>query len=373
MKDLYKRLGVSELASPDAIRKAIASSDCSPEDKIAASEILLNPGQRKVYDRTRSTLKRLGILRARLNLNNARFWKQHNYDDFTFQVAHGDSTDVKKGKQFINWKLSFAFTLLLLLLYIFFAYDTDNDRQRSTRQTSNNQSYGAPASRASMAGNVGEVPEEVYLYANVPKLNVRSGASAASSVIGQLVRFETVISERNLLKDAWIKIRHEGMEGYVARKYLSTGQGEKAKYQYCSRSLVRPPNGYIFKQVRTGDHSIVVKSSPLSTPTDAVVKLRDINGRTVLSFFVRKGEEARITTVPEGKYKFQFAAGNNYSRTCGYFLDDMVSSSGHTFDDFSTSISGNYMYATIAEYTLYRVANGNFSTRTISNENFIAD
>ena len=86
MKDLYKQLGVDELAGEGDVRVAL-SAVADPATREAAEFILLDPRRRAVYDRNRRVLATVGRLRANLGLNLTRFWSRARFADFTIDLA----------------------------------------------------------------------------------------------------------------------------------------------------------------------------------------------------------------------------------------------------------------------------------------------
>jgi hypothetical protein len=85
MRDLYKRLNVTESATDPELRTAVAAAD--PSTREAAETILLQPKRREVYDRNRRVLSTVGRLRANLGLNLTRFWPRNRFADFTTDLT----------------------------------------------------------------------------------------------------------------------------------------------------------------------------------------------------------------------------------------------------------------------------------------------
>jgi hypothetical protein len=85
MRDLYKRLGVTESATEPQLRTAVASAEAST--RADAEFVLLDPVRRGVYDRNRRVLATIGRLRASLGLNLSRFWPRARFADFTHELA----------------------------------------------------------------------------------------------------------------------------------------------------------------------------------------------------------------------------------------------------------------------------------------------
>ena len=91
-----------------------------------------------------------------------------------------------------------------------------------------------------------------------------------------------------------------------------------------------------------------------------VVKLKDSSGTTIISFFVREGETARIG-IP-GKYLYAyFAMGDTWYGEKDLFGEDTSYSMDEEGCDYS-------QYT--LEYTLSYVDNGNFSETPIDSEDF---
>jgi hypothetical protein len=105
--------------------------------------------------------------------------------------------------------------------------------------------------------------------------------------------------------------------------------------------------------------------------SDAVVKLRDVAGHTVLSFYVSAGAEVSINSVPEGTFTIEFATGRGFSPACGYFLSDMASSRFVDPETFETQFQGDYRYTSVLEITLNPVVGG--AARTVSTDDTVFD
>jgi hypothetical protein len=83
-----------------------------------------------------------------------------------------------------------------------------------------------------------------------------------------------------------------------------------------------------------GEHRLVVRNA---TGRDVVVRLKTPNGRTLLAFFVSADSTTTINGIPDGTFRAVFAAGQDYSRACGVFLDDMQAFIVPTAQVFQTS------------------------------------
>ena len=78
MKDLYHKLEVEPTATRDEIAAAFEQQ---PELK-AYSAILLDDEKRPLYDQVHKTLKTIGTLRFRLDLDKSDTWFIQRYPDF---------------------------------------------------------------------------------------------------------------------------------------------------------------------------------------------------------------------------------------------------------------------------------------------------
>jgi len=120
-----------------------------------------------------------------------------------------------------------------------------------------------------------------------------------------------------------------------------------------------PVNGKILIGPRfgsEGNSKITVHASS----NHCVVKLKDQNGSTVLSFFVRANESVTLNVPPKILYAY-FAEAREW-----YGMFDNFGEETHYSKDTQTLDFSNYTY----EYTLYEVANGNLSLTEIDAESF---
>lgn len=96
------------------------------------------------------------------------------------------------------------------------------------------------------------------------------------------------------------------------------------------------------------------------------IKLVDYyTNKTVVTIFIRAGENTKVE-VPTGSYKIKYATGKIWYGESDLFGHDTHYSSSEERLDFSVS----YGYVNGKQLTLYKVANGNFSTKNIKAEDF---
>ena len=209
----------------------------------------------------------------------------------------------------------------------------------------------------------------VTKHVTIDSLNVRSGPGTSFEPIGRLRKYDTVTL---LSSDSsgWGRVQiPNGKTGYVAVSYLGSGSGASAREEWCRQNAgQRPRNGEILKLAYRGPHSLTVRNAP---GDDAVVKLKDRNDRTVVAMYVGSGQTATTDSVPEGSFRIVYASGAEYSRACGYFLEDLEVSKAETSASFRTTEDAIYRYTAANELTLYRVNDGNLHTEQASLDEFL--
>lgn len=109
--------------------------------------------------------------------------------------------------------------------------------------------------------------------------------------------------------------------------------------------------------------------------SDAVVFLVSFSGKKVRHVYIKKGEHFKMIQIPGGKYIIRVYQGNFWNAEkyngdnapYGGFMEDVSMSKSDRNDpfDYPYPKSGRYYEY---EVTLYKVANGNFSTEHISEE-----
>ena len=206
-------------------------------------------------------------------------------------------------------------------------------------------------------------------HVKVDALNLRTGPGSGYDPVIKLRKFQDV----DLVADArggWAQVRTKsGTVGFVAAQYLAYGSGQAAEREWCRANAgTRPFNGEILLQRSRGPHKLIIKNEPWH---DAIFKLKDRRGRTVLSFYIRGSETATVAAVPGGSFAAIYATGAGYSRQCGYFLDDLAVRKLDESADFTTTEIYPARYNTVLSYTLYTVAKGNITPQTASLEDLL--
>lgn len=205
---------------------------------------------------------------------------------------------------------------------------------------------------------------------NAPELNVRAGPGANHDVVARL-RFLDTVSIEGPLNNGWMPVSHQAGFGYVNAIYIQLGPDVDTLRTLCQDDAPGLKSGTILKRPSTvGDHELRINAT---IDHDALVKLKDPQGRTVLSGFVRRGEMYTFQGIPSGVYTTWFATGGAFSSRCGRFLQDMSVTYDPKPHQYKATQSGNLMYSTVMEYSLQRQRNGNFSPTAGDASAFLAD
>ncbi|MBI5137994.1 MAG: DnaJ domain-containing protein [Nitrospirae bacterium] len=147
---------------------------------------------------------------------------------------------------------------------------------------------------------------------------LRVAPGDAQAALATLGRFEDV-TRLERLGGGWVRVRAGDLEGYVRPDQLAGGYGSVALAAWCAESLGdRPGNGQVFTRAGQGPHTVKAANH---TQADALVKLKDDAGRTVLAFYLWAGAEATVGGVPEGAFQTVFALGRRFSNGCVTFME----------------------------------------------------
>ena len=166
-------------------------------------------------------------------------------------------------------------------------------------------------------------------------------------------------------------ITDAGTVGFIPKAAIIFGDGMADLKRRCFPfGPVSLTNGLILRETRIGPHTLKTTNGLSS---DAVVKLRDTAGRTVVSFYVTAGGVVTIDSVPEGTFTIEFATGREFSPYCGYFLSDMSSRRFVNAESFQTRFQGNYQYTSVLEITLNPVVGGTAQTVNTDDTTFDRD
>lgn len=205
---------------------------------------------------------------------------------------------------------------------------------------------------------------------NTVELNVRAGPSANHDVLARL-RFLDTVSIEGPPSSGWIPVSHRAGFGYVNAAYIQAGSDADTLRQLCQDDGAPVSSGTVLKRPNgNGDHELRIVANG---DRDALVKLKDAQGHTAFSGYVRRGQTYTFQGIPSGVYTAWFATGAAFSLKCGRFLHDMNVSYDPTPRQFKTTQSGNLAYSTVMEYSLQLQRNGNFSPSAADPVAFLAD
>lgn len=360
MRDLYKKLALPPLIDDEnRIRASLVNA--SNTDKRVCENVLLHAGRKQVYDRTHYNLAFIGRLRSELKLLDTEYWG-NNYSDFTptdhqhrqhttynEPVYTKPATPRQQKPVNDNNYVGNAIAILVVIMILLVVFSDDN--KTTTGYSGNSRGNSNPV-----------------MHVTSSALNLRQQPTTKSSVIGKLRRYQDIYKNISKSDNQWSYVQTEdNLKGYVSNKYIAKGSGNTAYLNDCKlKGLSRPYNGQILKQVAQGKHQLVVNNNP---GADVLVKLKNSSNKTVLSFYVRASQSAKVN-VPEGRYRFSYASGKDYSSSCGRFLTNMQASQDPSFSDYIAQYRSGGVAYVVQTYTLKRVSQGNFRPQTINATDF---
>jgi hypothetical protein len=113
----------------------------------------------------------------------------------------------------------------------------------------------------------------------------------------------------------------DGGIGFLDPDRLAPGDRTTAHRAYCAYNAGAPPyNGEVLNRRGTGAERLTIENRG---GEPAVVKLRDRDGRTVVSVYVAAGSAATVSDLPTQSYRPDFALGELWSRACDGFTAGM--------------------------------------------------
>ncbi|MCW8195217.1 hypothetical protein F6455_10505 [Proteobacteria bacterium 005FR1] len=327
MKDLYRR---NKLRPRESNRVKINNSRGSEGDKEAAFTILLNAERKTHYDRVHAVLTQVGYVRRHLGLAGKSEWRS-NYGDFLSPHEVPAVRPARKARftrlirmprlalprlpwaALLTWSLVLvAVTGMLSLTWIAFSNQPLALRlQEDSRQNA------------------------VTMHTLSPLVPVYAAPDTGAAQIAELPEFFELSMDPQQSGPRWARVwLDDDRSGWIARNELAAGRAEAAQLEKCRQyGLWRPHTGQHLASGKTGAHRLVV-GNPLAK--DALVKLKDHEGRTQVFFYVRGGEIARVNSIPEGRFQIHYALGADFSPACGRFLERMEAVQEARFTTFSS-------------------------------------
>ena len=216
----------------------------------------------------------------------------------------------------------------------------------------------APRTADATAPTFTLIPQAGFIIVN--SANLRERPDERSAVIAKLPAM-TAVSVLDFPELHWYSVtavvESQELTGFVSSHLVAMGDRRSALGQYCSPAgPERPVTGSVIQQARRGDHQLRVKAAN----SDVLVKLKTAAGSTALAFYVRAHESGQVTSLGDGDYYVYFATGSNFSTKCMEFLDNMSVQKDASLASFQTSVRGDYIYHSSAEYQLTTQSGGNF-------------
>ena len=160
----------------------------------------------------------------------------------------------------------------------------------------------------------------------------------------------------------WASIDWDSIGSSSSGKQSSTPYSQSQSY-----TPISVYNGQMFK-TPSGECpcKITIKTS---SGSDYYVYMDDMYGNNDLAFYVVGGNTV-TKNIPLGTYKLYYCSGSTWYGVNYKFGDNTVACTSDQLFEFTSSISGDYIYYDTWEVTLYKVSNGNMSTQTIPMSNF---
>ncbi|MDY3917452.1 MAG: cell wall hydrolase [Candidatus Limivivens sp.] len=219
------------------------------------------------------------------------------------------------------------------------------------------------AAALSMAVSANAFADSVWSYRAVADslsgVNIRSGASDASTIVGYLPTGGAAdVIEKG---EEWSLVTSGGVEGYVKNEYLAMGEDamyladvygyDGVKTDWDGVCLFSEPDGasQVLATANAGSEYTVVEDQgdwlmvQLDDATTAYVPAEDVQPTTVLE----KATAAQTADSYAGPYTESSTGGDSYyyddsSSTDEYYYDDSSSEDGYSYDDSSSGDSYYY-------------------------------
>jgi len=185
---------------------------------------------------------------------------------------------------------------------------------------------------------------------------MRAGPGRRYAVVATLGRFEGVSLRPARTEEGWVPVWAGDLEGFLPSAAVGTGPGSAARAAWCREAAgERPATATVLRRGARGPHGLSVANR---TARDAVLKLRDADGATVLAVYVRAGDRADVADLPNGALQPVYALGSAWSLPCGTFTDGMETFTRREPADFAAPPAGDPGPAGAVTLALEGVAGG---------------
>jgi len=132
-----------------------------------------------------------------------------------------------------------------------------------------------------------------------------------------------------------------------------------------------PANGQILGQSRlmaVDGHTLEIRNG---SSGNAIIRIRmETDGSVMASFFVRSDQTAKVSGIPDGSYKIQYAFGEALDVGCRNFVQLNSAGQFPGYNTFRTERTTTQIITQILSYTLYAVPSGNVRPQSISAQDF---
>lgn len=330
MRDLYKHLGVSDSATEEEIRDAVASCG-NASIRRDCKFVLLNQSRRMAYDQLRSQLLMVGRLRAELGLSHSPHWHSALNSDFGIGPTLNESRlqvlkrKIESAQQRAETVRSLKVLAVLGGLFLFgYLFSLIDSADYSSAPTQTNESE-APANTGDGRGDQSWKDSANWQRAEESSSSSEGGGSAISQTNPSAISRDSGFSA---------PVQSVPESGRVRR--------------YTSKNPIAP------LEIQTRGSA------------NYFIKLKDARSRSlVLDAFVTGGRTLEVD-VPLGTYVIQYSSGDQWYGEEHYFGPRGSYSEAQSvfkFEETATHVTGYTI-------TLYRVEGGNLRTNSISADEF---
>ena len=372
MKDLYTRLGLNSDARPEDIRSALDRGRGEGQDRTDAETVLLHPSRRAAYDRTRQTLRIIGILRAELQLPESALWTPELASDF-YQRANEQASKRRVPRRKIP--VAEVVTAALAIATVVLVVALETDTMDATTPTQPQTTHVAP--EPSHAPAIKNTPSTGFApvgWEDATALDVR-GICEVQELLLRTGHYRALVDGKWGPKSEGALREFERDHGLSALGQPTRGRlsavrqktSSMSTHELWGRDGIRwelPPNGTVFKGVGYRAPAPFRVTTPLGTES-YYVKLESVDGFGSKEFFAHAGSTVN-TMMPLGAYTLKYATGAIFfGPECYFGRDTQYHAARETlrFRIIGNQIQGH-------EVTLIKQVGGNLDTGRIPAADF---